>query len=102
MNLRALLLVLCALCVSCLGSGCVALIAAKQRAALPPGHVGAGKVVVNIPIAGGGSLEVKDAAKGADGSLKAAEYHSQIQTSYGMVEVHLLDVQIDGKPPRKK
>lgn len=92
---------LCALCVGLLNTGCVALIAAKQRAAILPGHVGEAKVVVNIPIAGGGSLHLVDALKAADGTLSFAEYHSEIQTSYGMVKVDILDGQIDGKAKKK-
>lgn len=83
------LLLACALA----NSGCVALIAARQRAALPDGRIGQAKVVVNIPLAGGGSLDVKDALKTPD-SLKVGEYHSQIQTSYGMIEVHLVDAEL--------
>lgn len=93
MIIRLLLLSIVALA----GSGCVALIAAKQRAALPPGHVGEAKIVVNIPMAGGGSLHVVDAEKTSDGTLSFAEYHSEIQTSYGMVKVDIIDGQIDGR-----
>ena len=96
-NLRRI--ALCVLCASVIqfSSGCVAIVAAKQRAALPPGHIGAGKVVVNIPAVGGGTLEVKEATKGADGSLKVGEYHSEIQTAYGMVKVDLIDAELGQK-----
>lgn len=69
------------------------MIAAKQRAALPDGKIGQAKVIVNIPGVGGGSLEVKDGLKTPQ-LLKVGEYHSQIQTSYGMVEVHLIDAEL--------
>jgi hypothetical protein len=90
------------LCLSFANSGCVAIIASRQRAALPPGHVGEAKVVVNIPALGGGSLHVKDAIKLPDGSIGFSEYHSEIQTGYGMVKVDILDGQLDATKKAKK
>lgn len=96
-------LLLCALGVSVvINSGCVALIAARQRAALPPGYVGEAKVTVNIAGLGGGSLHVKDATKGADGSLAVGEYHSEINTATGVVKVDIIDASLDAAKKAKK
>lgn len=99
LRIAALALLLAA---SAMSSGCVALIAARQRAALPPGYVGEARVTVNISGVGGGSLHVKDAIKGADGSLAVGEYHSEINTAGGVVKVDIIDANLDATKKAKK
>lgn len=74
-------------------SACTGYISATLKGKIPPVNAKVLTIAVNVPVIGGGSVEVKGQTI-TDGKVHADVFDEKIQTGYGSLIIHAEDADI--------